>query len=189
MDDLIEEVSRLRGDLQHFVQPTGIPIEVFEDVGSNGIVEIHQHGVARDDSIFANKLATKIEFLPLEVVRAMCLAGAYILAGLAAHKDLQPYAINFLMLGSSELGFIRGMAFGAIDKDSRFGKFAANARYLNDPKQKDKAMVRECWDAWQQHPDNYKGKAAFARDMRDKFPNLESQPVIEGWCRAWERKT
>ena len=55
------------------------------------------------------------------------------------------------------------------------------------PKQKDKLTVRECWEAWQQEPDRYKGKAAFARDMRDKFPTLESQPVIEGWCRTWER--
>lgn len=71
---------------------------------------------------------------------------------------------------------------------------ANSVKLKNDPKQKDKAVVRECWDEWQKMPFNpdgtkkYKGKAAFARDMRDKFPNLESQPVIEGWCRAWERK-
>ncbi len=58
-----------------------------------------------------------------------------------------------------------------------------------DPKQADKALVHECWIDWQKQTDRYKGKAAFARDMRDKFPNLESQPVIERWCRAWERGT
>lgn len=62
---------------------------------------------------------------------------------------------------------------------------AAMAKLAADPKQADKVLVRECWDEWQKQPDRYKSKAAFARDMRDKFPNLESQPVIEGWCRAW----
>jgi len=62
-------------------------------------------------------------------------------------------------------------------------------RHSEDPKQKDKAVVRECWDEWQKEPNRYSGKAAFARDMRDKFPSLESQPVIERWCREWGRKT
>ncbi len=65
----------------------------------------------------------------------------------------------------------------------------AHKRHNKDPKQADKAVVRECWDDWQKHPQHYKGKAAFARDMREKFPNLESQAVIERWCRTWERET
>ena len=65
----------------------------------------------------------------------------------------------------------------------------AHERHKQDPKQADKANVRECWADWQKKPDRYKSKAAFARDMRDKFPNLESQPVIEGWCRGWERES
>lgn len=72
---------------------------------------------------------------------------------------------------------------------SGIGRSGANAKLAADPKQKAKALIRECWDDWQKDPVRYKSKAAFARDMRDKFPNLESQPVIEGWCRLWERKT
>ena len=72
---------------------------------------------------------------------------------------------------------------------SNFAKSGAKAKLATDLKQKDKASVRECWDIWQKEPDRYKGKASFARDMRDKYENLESQPVIEGWCREWERKT
>lgn len=68
-----------------------------------------------------------------------------------------------------------------------FARRGAMMMLANSTKQRDKATVRECWDAWQKRLDSYKGKAAFARDMREKFPNLESQPVIEGWCRAWER--
>ncbi len=65
----------------------------------------------------------------------------------------------------------------------------ARAKLAMDPKQRDKASVRECFDEWRKQPSRYKSKAAFARDMREKFPSLESQPVIEGWCRAWERET
>ena len=67
-------------------------------------------------------------------------------------------------------------------------------RHSYDPKQADKSIVKECWFEWQAEPlgldltKKYKGKAAFSRDMLDKFPNLESQPVIEKWCRSWERE-
>lgn len=72
--------------------------------------------------------------------------------------------------------------------DSTRARLKAIKMHANDPKQADKALVRECWNDWQKQPDRYDGKAAFARDMRDKFPNLESQPVIERWCRTWERE-
>jgi hypothetical protein len=72
---------------------------------------------------------------------------------------------------------------------------ANDAKLKADPKQADKMIVRECWIDWQKQPlkpdgtKKYKGKAAFAKDMREKFENLESQAVIERWCRAWERET
>jgi hypothetical protein len=59
------------------------------------------------------------------------------------------------------------------------------ARHLNDPRRREKQMVRECWDAWQREPARYSGKAAFARDMLQKVEHLKSQPVIEAWCREW----
>ncbi len=58
----------------------------------------------------------------------------------------------------------------------------------NSPKQKDKSTVQECWNEWQKEPSRYKGKAAFARDMRDKFPSLDSSEVIARWCRKWEKE-
>lgn len=71
---------------------------------------------------------------------------------------------------------------------------AARAMLAKSPKQKEKAMVRECWDAWQKNPlyegkIRYKGKSAFAKDMLSKYENLDSQRVIESWCLAWERET
>ena len=65
-------------------------------------------------------------------------------------------------------------------------RLSAISRHAKDPKQAEKALVRGCWDDWKKEPGRYKGKAAFARDMREKFQTLESQPVIERWCREWE---
>ena len=75
------------------------------------------------------------------------------------------------------------------DAASTKARLNAIKMHAANPKQKDKGLVRECWDDWQKLPDRYAGKAEFARDMLDKFESLKSQPVIEGWCRAWERKT
>ena len=65
----------------------------------------------------------------------------------------------------------------------------AATKLANDPKQKDKATIRVCWDAWQKNPDDYKAKSAFALDMLRQFPNLKNQRVITDWCRDWERET
>lgn len=62
----------------------------------------------------------------------------------------------------------------------------AEARLAKDPKQADKKGVRECWELWQADKRRYKSKAAFAKDMLDKFEQLESQRVIERWCKEWE---
>lgn len=73
--------------------------------------------------------------------------------------------------------------------DSTRARLKAIKKHASDPKQADKALVRECWDDWQKQPERYDGKAAFARDMLLKYESLKSQPVIEGWCRLWERET
>ena len=81
-----------------------------------------------------------------------------------------------------------------MDVISTRARAAAHARHAKDPKQKDKAMVRECWNEWQRAPldrdgkKKYKGKSAFALDMLKSWENLESQAVIEGWCRVWEKE-
>lgn len=72
---------------------------------------------------------------------------------------------------------------------SLFGRSGALGRLAKDPKQMEKKLVRECWDTWQIRPNNYPSKAAFARDMLEKYVHLESQPAIETWCRQWERET
>lgn len=69
---------------------------------------------------------------------------------------------------------------------SERGKKAALARLENDPRQKEKELVYECWQQWQKTPNKYKSKAAFARDMLDKCEHLTSTKKIEDWCRQWE---
>lgn len=64
---------------------------------------------------------------------------------------------------------------------------AALAKLAADPKQKAKRQVHECWLAWQESTARYSSKAAFALDMLGKYEALQSQTVIERWCRLWER--
>ncbi len=89
-------------------------------------------------------------------------------------------SLSLLDKGSSEM---------VKDAHSYLASRGAKQMLAKSPKQKDKATVRECWETWQKRPDSYDSKAAFARDMREKFSNLESQPVIEGWCRKWEHES
>jgi len=186
MDELLDEAILFRQELQHCIEPFGIPIEDFENAGAAGIYELHEQQTQFEESTFANEIHARIDYVPLEVVRAMCLASGYLLVGLSMIKEEREQAVSFLMHAASNLGFIRGMAFGVIHKDGQNARYAAYARHATDPKQKDKALVRECWVEWQKEPSRYKTKAAFARDMLDKFESLKSQPVIEGWCREWE---
>jgi hypothetical protein len=65
----------------------------------------------------------------------------------------------------------------------------AIARIERDPKQKEKTFIHECWQRWQQSPETYASKAAFARDMLSKCEHLTSQKKIEDWCREWESET
>ncbi|WP_155624979.1 hypothetical protein [Burkholderia vietnamiensis] len=65
---------------------------------------------------------------------------------------------------------------------------ASFARYSKDPKQRAKAEVKKLWEMWRRGPSRYPSKAAFARDMLDKFDELKSSKKIEDWVRAWEKE-
>lgn len=62
----------------------------------------------------------------------------------------------------------------------------AMSRHRQDPKQAAKQNVRDCWERWQKNKHEYKSKSSFARAMLDKYEILESQRVIERWCKEWE---
>lgn len=63
---------------------------------------------------------------------------------------------------------------------------AARRRLENDPKQVAKSNAYDCWKRWQKNPNEYKSKSAFAKAMMEKYEQLESQRVIERWCKIWE---
>lgn len=68
-----------------------------------------------------------------------------------------------------------------------FALAGAKARLAKDPKQAAKREVKNWWIRWRANPTWYQSKSSFARVMLDKFPVLSSQPVIEAWCRQWEK--
>lgn len=74
---------------------------------------------------------------------------------------------------------------------SELGKTGAAAKLKKDKdgKQSSKQEVYTCWKLWRQDPNRYSGPTAFARDMREKYENLDSEEVIRRWCRIWEAAT
>ena len=81
----------------------------------------------------------------------------------------------------------------AIEK-SFLAKRAKNAALVkialdSDGKQAAKSEIRTEWEKWQKNPKLYKGKAAFARAMLDRYTNLESHRVIERWCKDWSESS
>lgn len=76
-------------------------------------------------------------------------------------------------------------------------KKSAQAKNEKDPKQGEKKIVKECWEAWQIKPEQYSNKTNFATAMIDKFrpdnpadedKHLSSVKKITEWCTLWERK-
>ncbi|WP_124614605.1 hypothetical protein [Burkholderia sp. Bp9143] len=72
---------------------------------------------------------------------------------------------------------------------SENGRRAAIARHNSSPKAREKEAAFRHWLAWQAGSVQYKSAAEFAREVLDKSEHLESSAVIEGWCRAWKKKT
>ena len=65
-----------------------------------------------------------------------------------------------------------------------------------DPKQEEKKIVKDCWDAWQSKPHQYANNTKFATAMIDKFrpddpkeesKHLSSVKKITEWCTDWKR--
>ncbi|MFL9930882.1 hypothetical protein P0D88_16845 [Paraburkholderia sp. RL18-103-BIB-C] len=64
----------------------------------------------------------------------------------------------------------------------------ARERHARDPKQTAKKDIKNRWIEWQTDRTLYKGKAGFARQMLKEHSVLDSQKVIEDWCRTWEQQ-
>jgi hypothetical protein len=108
---------------------------------------------------------------------------------LRAHEERLDNAIVKYINAWSLIEFASMFHEACHDNPKGIAMLGALAKLARDPKQKYKAIVRNQWNIWQRNLGDYKSKAGFARDMREQFPDLKSQPVIEGWCRAWERES
>lgn len=101
-------------------------------------------------------------------------------------------AINLVELSDSFMNIYFLAVEGGMslaEARSAIGKLAVFSKLKNDPKQVAKAFVMDCWQTWQEEPDRYKSKAAFARDMlqQEQCKSLISQVKITDWCREWEK--
>lgn len=70
---------------------------------------------------------------------------------------------------------------------ARMSKAGGIAKRDKDPKQIEKAFVKECWKAWQKEPHRYENRPAFIRDMVEKCELLENKNSIRNWCGYWEK--
>lgn len=130
------------------------------------------------------KKKNEINFSDKEFAAATAL---HLLDEAQADKDMLSKFKNY------EFAFaINGYVDKAIDLEtfnSNNKRDAAISRWLKDPKYREKVLVKECWIEWQKDKFRYKSKSAFANDMLNKFENLKSVKVIEGWCRIWEKES
>lgn len=87
------------------------------------------------------------------------------------------------------LGALLPDAFDEVHRENRSKQAsrAATARHADDPRQREKQFVFDCWKDWRSNPERYRSKAKFARDMIEKCKHLESTKNIEDWCRVWEK--
>jgi hypothetical protein len=99
-----------------------------------------------------------------------------LMAILAAEKSLRLTTL-------ADVGLTKGQV------RSELAKLGALEKLRTDPKQKAKAFVKQCWQTWQEEPERYKSKAAFAKEMlkQEQCKSLVSQVKITDWCRAWEK--
>lgn len=99
------------------------------------------------------------------------------------HLSLGDFSNSILTFGHAQslFGQALGRCAAAFGKGSLHlnARLGAAAKLKNDPKQALKLKVRECWEDWQKQPSRYRGNAAFARDMLDKFEDLRRPPGFE----------
>lgn len=145
-----------------------------------------------------NGIEPSIRLKKARILHFLSLAMLYQAA--MANQRNDGYATSIHLTGAAMLF---GMASGGVSDTASnstaqlsIQMMGALAKIAKDPKQKVKQEVRECWDEWRKKPSQYKSKSAFARSMLEKFPpdkdekgrtiGLESQRVIERWCKEWE---
>lgn len=199
MDELFEESVKLQNELLGQIEPYGVGLGDYEFVGrewfTHSMLQLTNPDEPTEYLKYKTNLNNRLQGLPDEIVKSWCLAAVNIEFCIRIYKTEPAHALSCLLKASREIGMTYGMANGVFWEASSSARRAVLKKISTDPKQKDKALVREFWYAWQKQPFNpdgtkkYKGKSAFAKDMLDKFPNLESHRVItDKWCPMWAKE-
>lgn len=137
---------------------------VFDESGYN------RHGFSSDmwDRRNANRL--------LEAFR--CLVYCQRLQmGVGLSKDEEEQAKKF-DVEALETSFLAKRAKKAV-----LAKIALDS----DGKQSDKSKIKKEWEKWQRNLGFYRGNAAFARAMLDRYTNITDTRSITRWCREWSK--
>lgn len=110
-----------------------------------------------------------------------------------AHANVDVFAASASVLTAWNLLFVAGTelttgerAFAVMQAPRIAGARGGIAKRDSDPKETEKAFVKQCWHDWQRDASRYASKAAFARDMLTKCEHLTDQRTIEDWCREWK---
>jgi hypothetical protein len=115
----------------------------------------------------------------------------------AALQNLSINAINVAVNKVDEDKIVINELNEFLTQKAEREKAGGRAKAANDPKQNEKNIVRECWEAWQNKPSQYKNNTKFANAMIDKFrpdnpddesKHLSSVKVITDWCKDWKAK-
>lgn len=123
---------------------------------------------------------------------------AYISQAVEAYSKNKIECIEMLSCATVEVA--KMMTNAASDPDHfkklmhrQLSSSGGHGKQAKSPKTPEKNMVEEFWIEWQKEPlmpngdKKYKSTPRFARDMQEKFTHLESQAVIERWCREWKK--
>jgi hypothetical protein len=192
---------------------SGLNLTLYEQTAALRPNLLEQEKLNRAKQSF-KALCDSVPNLPIEAVRSISIAYASVSLAVEelAHDPSGDSTMKMLISATTTMGMAMGIlaarseteeakriAMEAVAAGNRaeieagvrsaLGRHAVKTKLASDPKQDDKKRVYECWSEWQKQPGRYKTKAQFARDMREKFENLESQPVIERWCRTWEKES
>jgi hypothetical protein len=110
--------------------------------------------------------------------------GDDVCAAMAATKAVA----NAIALDVDRTGIVR-LPFSPEQSIGEVAAAGGRARWATDPsRQQNLAQIRELWDQVPQgYKPQYRSRAAWARDMQDKFPELTDRTYI-AWAKEWESK-
>lgn len=112
-ESFIELGREILGKCEFCVSRYDIPLEDFINAGIKGICQMFEDQMPIEDTTFADSLHSKISNMPIEMVRAMCLAPAYASASIGMFMDgMLEEAHHMLINANEEIGFLAGAGFG-----------------------------------------------------------------------------